>query len=96
MPEIRMIEVYFCRLNHDRYKAEIRRAVNDEKLTNIAEKVAGPGTENSWIREGRRNVKLLKRKSPRMSLTLQVCIGFKQNFWCFNYILSISIFRKAY
>ncbi|EFA04488.2 BRCA2-interacting transcriptional repressor EMSY [Tribolium castaneum] len=50
----------------DRHKAEIRRAVNDEKLNTIAYHVTGL-TESleDWAQEGRRSVPLLPRMAPQ-------------------------------
>ncbi|XP_063922531.1 BRCA2-interacting transcriptional repressor EMSY isoform X2 [Zophobas morio] len=50
----------------DRHKAEIRRAVNDEKLNTIAYHVTGL-TESleDWAQEGRRSVPLIPRMAPQ-------------------------------
>ncbi|RZC40823.1 EMSY [Asbolus verrucosus] len=50
----------------DRHKAEVRRAVNDEKLNTIAYHVTGL-TESleDWAQEGRRSVPLIPRMAPQ-------------------------------
>ncbi|XP_044268475.1 BRCA2-interacting transcriptional repressor EMSY [Tribolium madens] len=50
----------------DRHKAEIRRAVNDEKLNTIAYHVTGLSESlEDWAQEGRRSVPLLPRMAPQ-------------------------------
>ncbi|KAK6623292.1 hypothetical protein RUM43_009144 [Polyplax serrata] len=49
----------------ERHKAEIRKAVNDEKLNTIAEVLFGPHTAIEWAIEGRRLVPLLPREPPK-------------------------------
>nr|CAB3242539.1 BRCA2-interacting transcriptional repressor EMSY [Phallusia mammillata] len=48
----------------DRHKAEIRRAVNCEKLSTICYVVSGSLCETSWRKEGRRLINALKRSTP--------------------------------
>jgi len=48
-------------VNVDRHKAEIRRALNDERLATVARCVAGPNCQIEWGREGRRVIPLLRR-----------------------------------
>ncbi|KAJ6649653.1 BRCA2-interacting transcriptional repressor EMSY [Pseudolycoriella hygida] len=58
-------------INEDRHKAEIRRASNDEELCTIAEKVAGPNTDQEWLLEGRRRYPLLPR-DPSLHTALSI------------------------
>ncbi|XP_076052935.1 uncharacterized protein LOC143032307 isoform X2 [Oratosquilla oratoria] len=53
----------------ERHRAEIRRAVNDEKLNTIAEMLCGPNTEVEWAIEGRRLVPLMPRVPPQTAYT---------------------------
>ncbi|XP_063870292.1 BRCA2-interacting transcriptional repressor EMSY-like isoform X4 [Scylla paramamosain] len=53
----------------ERHRAEIRRAVNDEKLTTIADTLAGPNTGVEWAVEGRRLVPLMPRVPPQTAYT---------------------------
>ncbi|KAK4311246.1 hypothetical protein Pmani_017239 [Petrolisthes manimaculis] len=53
----------------ERHRAEIRRAVNDEKLSTIADTLAGPNTEVEWAIEGRRLVPLMPRLPPQTPYT---------------------------
>lgn len=48
-------------ISNDRHRAEIRRAVNDEKLSEIADKLYGPNTWTDWAIEGRRTIPLIPR-----------------------------------
>ncbi|XP_046587006.1 BRCA2-interacting transcriptional repressor EMSY isoform X1 [Neodiprion lecontei] len=48
-------------ISNERHRAEVRRAVNDEKLTIIAEQLNGPNTGTDWAIEGRRMIPLLPR-----------------------------------
>ncbi|XP_046753914.1 BRCA2-interacting transcriptional repressor EMSY isoform X2 [Diprion similis] len=48
-------------ISNERHRAEVRRAVNDEKLTVIAEQLNGPNTGTDWAIEGRRMIPLLPR-----------------------------------
>ncbi|XP_039264562.2 uncharacterized protein LOC120340371 isoform X3 [Styela clava] len=48
-------------IGRDRYKAEIRRAVNEEKLSTIALHVSNSESNIEWIKEGRRLVPLPDR-----------------------------------
>ncbi|XP_017130344.1 endochitinase A [Drosophila elegans] len=57
-------------INHERHRAEVRRAVNDEQLCTIAENVCGPNTWQEWSREGRRSYPLLPRISPQTALSI--------------------------
>ncbi|CAB3370854.1 Hypothetical predicted protein [Cloeon dipterum] len=53
----------------DQHKTEVRRVVNDEMLTTIAEKLYGANTELDWAVEGRRLVPLVKRLEPITAYT---------------------------
>lgn len=48
-------------IGEDRYKAEIRRAVNDEKLSTIALHISNNESSIEWIKEGRRLIPLPNR-----------------------------------
>ncbi|XP_041483515.1 BRCA2-interacting transcriptional repressor EMSY-like [Lytechinus variegatus] len=54
----------------ERHKAEVRRAVNDEKLTTIAERVSGENNSMEWSSEGRRLVPLTPRFIPQTAYTM--------------------------
>lgn len=56
-------------ISMERHRAEIRRAVNDEKLATIAEHIAGPNTEKNWAIEGRRLMPLMPRLVPQTAFT---------------------------
>ncbi|KAG5876868.1 BRCA2-interacting transcriptional repressor EMSY [Gonioctena quinquepunctata] len=57
---------YVLNITQERHKAEVRRAINDEKLNTIAYHVTGH-TESldEWAQEGRRLVPLLPRTAPQ-------------------------------
>ncbi|XP_011698507.1 PREDICTED: protein EMSY isoform X2 [Wasmannia auropunctata] len=56
-------------ISNERHRAEVRRAVNDEKLATIAEQLNGPNTGIDWTLEGRRTVPLLPRLKARSAFT---------------------------
>ncbi|XP_012267780.2 BRCA2-interacting transcriptional repressor EMSY isoform X2 [Athalia rosae] len=56
-------------ISNERHRAEVRRAVNDEKLSTIAEQLNGPNTGTDWAIEGRRIIPLLPRLNPRNVFT---------------------------
>ncbi|KAG5330447.1 EMSY protein, partial [Acromyrmex charruanus] len=56
-------------ISNERHRAEIRRAVNDEKLATIAEQLNGPNTGIDWTLEGRRSIPLLPRLKARSAFT---------------------------
>ncbi|KYM99462.1 Protein EMSY, partial [Cyphomyrmex costatus] len=56
-------------ISNERHRAEIRRAVNDEKLATIAEQLNGPNTGIDWTLEGRRTIPLLPRLKARSAFT---------------------------
>ncbi|CAL1287942.1 unnamed protein product [Larinioides sclopetarius] len=56
-------------ISMERHRAEIRRAVNDEHLNTIAERLFGPNTATDWAIEGRRVVPLVNRLAPQTVFT---------------------------
>ncbi|KOC64128.1 Protein EMSY [Habropoda laboriosa] len=56
-------------ISNERHRAEVRRAVNDEKLATIAEQLSGPNTGTDWSIEGRRAIPLLPRLKARTAFT---------------------------
>ncbi|KAK0179670.1 hypothetical protein PV327_005402 [Microctonus hyperodae] len=56
-------------ITNERHRAEVRRAVNDEKLSLIAEKLNGPNTWTDWAIEGRRTIPLLPRLKSHTAFT---------------------------
>ncbi|XP_012137016.1 uncharacterized protein LOC100874885 isoform X4 [Megachile rotundata] len=56
-------------ISNERHRAEVRRAVNDEKLATIAEQLNGPNTGTDWTIEGRRVIPLLPRLKARSAFT---------------------------
>lgn len=56
-------------ISNERHRAEIRRAVNDDKLGMIAKQLNGPNTCINWTIEGRRTVPLLPRLKARSAFT---------------------------
>ncbi|XP_013393240.1 BRCA2-interacting transcriptional repressor EMSY [Lingula anatina] len=57
-------------ISTERHRAEVRRAVNDEKLTTIADCMSGPNVSSEWLVEGRRLVPLMPRLVPQTAFTL--------------------------
>ena len=53
----------------ERHRAEVRRAVNDEKLNTIAHHMSGANTSTEWTIEGRRLIPLLPRLVPQTAFT---------------------------
>ena len=53
----------------ERHQAEIRRAVNDERLSTIAYHVSGEESSHEWTVAGRRLIPLLPRLIPQNQLT---------------------------
>ncbi|XP_050306643.1 BRCA2-interacting transcriptional repressor EMSY [Anthonomus grandis grandis] len=52
-------------ISSERHKAEVRRAINDEKLNTIAYYITGHiNTIEEWAQEGRRKIPLLSRAPP--------------------------------
>ena len=73
-------------ISNERHRAEVRRAVNDEKLATIAEQLNGPNTGTDWTIEGRRAIPLLPRLKTRSafttlanSLSLATAVANKRN-----------------
>ncbi|CAG2159127.1 unnamed protein product [Oppiella nova] len=53
----------------ERHRAEVRRAVNDERLNTIAHHMTGANTCTEWTIEGRRLIPLLPRLVPQTAFT---------------------------
>ncbi|CAL7949343.1 unnamed protein product [Xylocopa violacea] len=73
-------------ISNERHRAEVRRAVNDEKLATIAEQLSGSNTGTDWTIEGRRAIPLLPRLKARSafttlanSLSLATAVANKRN-----------------
>ncbi|KAL5004983.1 hypothetical protein ScPMuIL_018439 [Solemya velum] len=56
-------------ISTERHRAEVRRAVNDEKLATIADNIFGPNTTAEWLIEGRRLIPLMPRLVPQTAFT---------------------------
>ncbi|XP_014681367.1 PREDICTED: protein EMSY-like [Priapulus caudatus] len=56
-------------ISSERHRAEVRRAVNDERLATIADCTSGPSTSSEWSVEGRRLVPILPRLVPQTAFT---------------------------
>ncbi|XP_028903933.1 BRCA2-interacting transcriptional repressor EMSY isoform X1 [Ornithorhynchus anatinus] len=57
-------------ISTERHRAEVRRAVNDERLTTIAHNMSGPDSSSEWSVEGRRLVPLMPRLVPQTAFTV--------------------------
>ncbi|XP_026227422.1 BRCA2-interacting transcriptional repressor EMSY isoform X2 [Anabas testudineus] len=57
-------------ISTERHRAEVRRAVNDERLTTIAYHMSGPNSSSEWSIEGRRLVPLMPRLVPQTAFTM--------------------------
>ncbi|GAB1605256.1 BRCA2-interacting transcriptional repressor EMSY-like, partial [Argonauta hians] len=57
-------------ISTERHRAEVRRAVNDEQLATIADKMCGPSTDADWLIEGRRLIPLMPRLVPQTAFTV--------------------------
>ncbi|XP_069409919.1 BRCA2-interacting transcriptional repressor EMSY isoform X37 [Ovis canadensis] len=57
-------------ISTERHRAEVRRAVNDERLTTIAHNMSGPNSSSEWSIEGRRLVPLMPRLVPQTAFTV--------------------------
>ncbi|CAJ1063403.1 BRCA2-interacting transcriptional repressor EMSY isoform X4 [Xyrichtys novacula] len=57
-------------ISTERHRAEVRRAVNDERLTTIAFHMSGPNSSSEWSIEGRRLVPLMPRLVPQTAFTV--------------------------
>ncbi|KAK2141441.1 hypothetical protein LSH36_1097g00005 [Paralvinella palmiformis] len=57
-------------ISTERHRAEIRRAVNDEKLATVADCIAGPDISSEWHIEGRRLVPIMPRLVPQTAFTM--------------------------
>ncbi|XP_034033584.1 LOW QUALITY PROTEIN: BRCA2-interacting transcriptional repressor EMSY [Thalassophryne amazonica] len=56
-------------ISTERHRAEVRRAVNDERLSTIAYYMWGPNSSSEWSIEGRRLVPLMPRLVPQTAFT---------------------------
>ncbi|KAJ7996828.1 hypothetical protein DPEC_G00222570 [Dallia pectoralis] len=57
-------------ISTERHRAEVRRAVNDERLITIAYHMSGPNSSSEWSIEGRRLVPLMPRLVPQTAFTV--------------------------
>ncbi|XP_068600585.1 BRCA2-interacting transcriptional repressor EMSY [Brachionichthys hirsutus] len=57
-------------ISTERHRAEVRRAVNDERLATIACHMSGPNSSSEWSIEGRRLVPLMPRLVPQTAFTV--------------------------
>ncbi|XP_071798440.1 uncharacterized protein [Asterias amurensis] len=57
-------------ISTERHRAEVRRAVNDEKLSTVAERLSGPNNSAEWAIEGRRLIPLMPRLVPQTVFSL--------------------------
>lgn len=57
-------------ISTERHRAEVRRAVNDEQLSTIADTMCGPSTDSDWLIEGRRLIPLMPRLVPQTAFTV--------------------------
>ncbi|XP_068186715.1 BRCA2-interacting transcriptional repressor EMSY [Antennarius striatus] len=57
-------------ISTERHRAEVRRAVNDERLTTVAYHMSGPNSSSEWSIEGRRLVPLMPRLVPQTAFTM--------------------------
>lgn len=53
----------------ERYRCEVRRALNDEELCTIAYNMSGPDAYCEWVLEGKRVIPLLCRSEPQTCFT---------------------------
>ncbi|XP_071165811.1 BRCA2-interacting transcriptional repressor EMSY-like isoform X1 [Mytilus edulis] len=60
---------YYLSISTERHRAEVRRAINDEKLCTVADYVSGPNTMSEWLIEGRRLIPLMPRLVPQTAFT---------------------------
>ncbi|XP_071949571.1 BRCA2-interacting transcriptional repressor EMSY-like [Antedon mediterranea] len=74
-------------ISTERHRAEVRRAVNDEKLATVAERLSGSNNSVEWSIEGRRLVPLLPRLVPQTAFT-EVANVIADNTFTKNYDLS--------
>ncbi|XP_072396919.1 uncharacterized protein [Diabrotica undecimpunctata] len=62
---------YLLNISLDRHKAEVRRAISDEKLNTIAYHITGhTASREDWAKEGQRLVPLLTREAPQTLYSL--------------------------
>uniref|UniRef100_A0A8C0JND9 EMSY transcriptional repressor, BRCA2 interacting n=1 Tax=Canis lupus dingo TaxID=286419 RepID=A0A8C0JND9_CANLU len=65
-----IMAIFFHSISTERHRAEVRRAVNDERLTTIAHNMSGPNSSSEWSIEGRRLVPLMPRLVPQTAFTV--------------------------
>ncbi|XP_050076793.1 BRCA2-interacting transcriptional repressor EMSY [Anopheles maculipalpis] len=65
-------------ISNDRHRAEARRVANDERLTTVADIIAGPNSGQDWRREGHRSFPILPRTVPHTALTYIANTVFEQ------------------
>ncbi|KAG8197437.1 hypothetical protein JTE90_014922 [Oedothorax gibbosus] len=67
----RMLEELSIVLNIpiERHKSEIRRAINDEHLNTVSERLFGPNTGTEWAIEARRLLPLMQRLAPQTAFS---------------------------
>jgi hypothetical protein len=58
-----------CSISTERHRAEVRRAVNDEKLTTVADTLSLSNISSEWLIEGRRLIPLMPRLVPQTAFT---------------------------
>ncbi|XP_064639042.1 BRCA2-interacting transcriptional repressor EMSY-like isoform X2 [Lineus longissimus] len=56
-------------ISTERHRAEVRRAVNDEKLTTVADSLSSTNISSEWLIEGRRLIPLMPRLVPQTAFT---------------------------
>ncbi|KAH3805994.1 BRCA2-interacting transcriptional repressor EMSY-like isoform X5 [Dreissena polymorpha] len=61
---------HFLSISTERHRAEVRRAVNDEKLATIADNMSPSNSTQEWLIEGRRLVPLMPRLVPQTAFTV--------------------------
>jgi len=69
------------RISTDRHKAELRRAVNDEKLYTIAKRLShGECVTSEWLQQSRRMIPLLPRLQHNSNVSRLQYSRFSFNF----------------
>ncbi|OXB78048.1 UNVERIFIED_CONTAM: hypothetical protein H355_013597 [Colinus virginianus] len=70
LPVTKIYWYFLNSISTERHRAEVRRAVNDERLTTIAHNMSGPNSSSEWSIEGRRLVPLMPRLVPQTAFTV--------------------------
>ncbi|EDV21222.1 uncharacterized protein TRIADDRAFT_60216 [Trichoplax adhaerens] len=60
---------YQLGISTERYRAELRRAANDDMLTTIANRLSGSNSSEEWLSEGRRLAPVVPRLVPQTVLS---------------------------